>query len=804
MTLPLQRPGFFGALAEHGTATALLWEDGALSYADLAARVADRQALLGGIRRLVVLTVTADVECVVTYLACLAGGHPVLLTGPEAAAGLVDAYDPDVVASASGVQERRPGTAHQLHPELALLLSTSGSTGSPKLVRLSADNVQANAEAIAASLDIRSGDRAITSLPLHYCYGLSLLHSHLQAGAGVILTSASVVDPCFWRLFREQGATTLAGVPHTFSLLERVGFADMDLPRLRYVTQAGGRLAPSQVKSLAELGQRRGWDLVVMYGQTEATARMAYLPADLAVSHPTAIGVAVPGGELSLEPVEGLEEAELVYRGRNVMLGYAQSPADLAHGREVNVLRTGDLARRSPDGLFEVVGRRSRFVKVFGLRIDLDRVETAIGGEVACLAHDDELVVAVTSSRDIRAAAAEASGLPLTAVRVVQLAGLPRSRAGKIDLPALESLTAPAVAAAPAAGSVREIYARVLERSDIKVDQSFVDLGGDSLSYVEASIQLEDLLGHLPTGWHLLPIAQLDAARRVRRSRLRTIDMSTAMRALAIVLVIAHHSSIVRVLGGAHLLLGVAGYNFARFQLGSASRADRVKGLLRSTARIAIPSMAAIAVTTAVIGRYSWEHLLLVHDLVSPGIAMKDYWFIEVLVQMLLAAAVLLTVADRLERRFPFALPLALLGVGLLARFDVLPAGEGRARFFAPYAIAWIFCWGWATAKASSRTQRLALTAVLAGALPGFFLGQPGRELLIGAGLLLLLWVPGVRLPRVSTRMIGLLASASLYVYVTHVLVIAVLRPWPVAAFAVSFAVGIGYWKLCTRLRGRS
>ena len=801
MTLPLERrgPRFVGDLAGHATATALLWEGGSLSYADLALRVGQRQALLGGTRRLVLLTMTADPECIITYLACLAGGHPVLLTSAEAAAGLITAYDPDVTASPGGVVERRAGTAHELHPDLALLLSTSGSTGSPKLVRLSAENLQSNAEAIAASLDIRADDRAVTSLPLQYCYGLSVLHSHLQAGAGIILTSLSVVDPCFWRLFRDQGATSLAGVPHTFSLLERVGFAEMDLPRLRYVTQAGGRLAPEQVRSLSELGQRRGWDLVVMYGQTEATARMAYLPADLAVSHPFAIGVAVPGGELSLERVEGLDDAELVYRGPNVMLGYALSPADLSLGRTVEALRTGDLARRSAEGLFEVVGRRSRFVKVFGLRIDLDRVESAVGGEVACIAHDDELVVAVTSARDVRAAAAAAaSGLPLTAVRVVQLAELPRTPSGKVDLPAL-SVTAEQRPAIAAAGSVSDVFARVLERP-VPEDKSFVELGGDSLSYVEASVLLEDLLGHLPDSWHLLPVAELDRSRRTRRSWLRTVDMSAALRALAIVLVVAHHSSVVRILGGAHLLLGVAGYNFARFQLTRAPRKERVVGLLRSTARIAVPSIAAIAVTSLVIGRYNWEHLLLVHDLVSPGMAVKDFWFIEVLVQLLLAAAVVLTLADRLERRFPFALPMALLAVGLLARFNVLPAGEGKARHFAPYAIAWIFVWGWAAAKASSRMHRLVLTAVLAGALPGFFLGQPGRELLVGSALLLLLWVPAIRLPCFTSRVVGLLAGASLYVYVTHVLVIAHLRPLPLLAFLASFAVGIGYWRLCKRL----
>ena len=195
-------------------------------------------------------------------------------------------YDPDVVIDADGIHERRHGSAHRLHPDLALLLSTSGSTGSPKLVRLSRCNLVANATAIAEYLDIRQTDRAATTLPMSYCYGLSVIHSHLLRGAGLILTDRSVVDEEFWTLFRRHRGTSFAGVPYTFEMLERIGFDGIDLPDLRYVTQAGGRLSPERVRSFAALGERKGWQLFVMYGATEATARMAYLPPELAQSHP--------------------------------------------------------------------------------------------------------------------------------------------------------------------------------------------------------------------------------------------------------------------------------------------------------------------------------------------------------------------------------------------------------------------------------------------------------------------------------------------------------------------------------------
>ena len=318
-----------------------------------------------------------DVDGVVAYLGALAADQVVLLAGDSALDGLAAAYDPDVVVGARGRRDVRPETAHELHPDLTLLLSTSGSTGSPKLVRLSAESLLANAASIVEALGIRATDVAATTLPLHYCYGLSVLHSHLLAGASLVLTERSVVDEEFWSDVAAYSVTTFPGVPHTYDLLDRSAFADRDVPSLRYLTQAGGRMAPERVQELVALGRRKGFDLVVMYGQTEATARMAVLPPDLAEVAPGAIGRPVPGGRLSLRPVPEAPEGigELVYEGPNVMLGYAEAPADLALGRTTHELATGDLGRLRPDGLWEVVGRRGRVAKVLGLRLDLDRVE---------------------------------------------------------------------------------------------------------------------------------------------------------------------------------------------------------------------------------------------------------------------------------------------------------------------------------------------------------------------------------------------------------------------------------------------
>ncbi|MBY8875237.1 AMP-binding protein [Micromonospora sp. PLK6-60] len=804
-------------LARHGSRPAVVTAGGTLSYAELADRVDEVARALGTRRRLVLVAGANTVDALVGYLAALRGGHPVLLvpgTGPSTRA-LVEAYDPDVlIGPVDGtwtIQERRAGSAHELHPELALLLSTSGSTGSPKLVRLSAANLAANAESIADYLGIRDTDRAATTLPLHYCYGLSVVNSHLARGATLILTDLSVADRCFWELFRAARGTTFAGVPYTFDLLDRAGFAELDLPHLRYVTQAGGRLAPETVVRYAELGRRRGWDLFVMYGQTEATARMAYLPPDLARTRPEAIGVPVPGGRFRLAPAPGQPDGvgELVYAGPNVMLGYARTPADLASGRTVDELATGDLARRGPDGLWEIVGRRSRFAKILGLRVDPQAVEALLARhavEAACLGADDELVVTVAGDAAparVRRLVADEVGLPPRAVRVRTVPRLPRLATGKVDYPALRDLAATPDAPPPTSADddLCRLYAEVLERDDVTPEQSFVDLGGDSLSYVEMSVRLERVLGTLPPDWHTRPIAALPAP-AAGRPRRRALETSVALRAAAIVLIVGSHIPLFTLTGGAHLLLAVAGFNFARFQLTDAPRRDRLRQIRAGLARIVLPTTAWIAAMLVVTDQYRLSTLLLAHSLVGPadGGTEWHFWFIEALVYLLVAAGALLALprVDRWERRFPFGLPVALVGLGLLGRYDVFGLD---ARYGLPTALVagWLFALGWAAARARDVRQRLLVTVAAAATVPGFF-GEPAREALIVAGFALLTWVPAVPSLGPVNRLAGVLAGSSLYIYLTHWQVFPHLRDRPLLALVLSLAVGVAYGTVVERV----
>jgi acyl-CoA synthetase (AMP-forming)/AMP-acid ligase II len=786
-------------LASFGDRVALVTPDGKLSYADLADRVAGWGRAFGPHRRLVMLSAANTVDAISAYLAALAFGHVVLLTAPCDTL-LESTYDPDVVVRDGVLHERRSGSAHTLHPDLALLLSTSGSTGSAKLVRLSHDNLQANAASIVEYLGIGPGDRAATVLPMQYCYGLSVINSHLLRGASLLLTEKSVTDPTFWEDLRACEATSFAGVPHTFELLDRIGFDRLRLPRLRYVTQAGGRLAPDRVRHYARLGKRAGWRFFVMYGQTEATARIAYLPPELAEDHPSCAGVPIPGGSLRLRPVPGWSDqdtGELVYSGPNVMLGYATTAADLCLGRTVTELLTGDIARRTADGLYEIVGRRHRFAKIFGLRIDLAHIESALAEQhISAVCADNDGWLSVVAEVDeaqgqrVRRIAARASRLPSHAVRAHCVPSLPRKPTGKPDYAAALELarsSCPPPNQAKDTTNLVALFATVLDRPEATGEDTFASLGGDSLSYVEMSIRLEQALAHLPTGWHTTPIRQLRPA--PTRRRVPTLDTSVALRAASILLVVGTHVSLFALSGGAHLLLAVAGFNFARFHLGAAARLERIRTMGRGIGKVALISIAWITFAAALLSNaYGLPEVLLLHNVLNSR-TFNDFWFIEALVYVLLGVTALLAIpaVDRFERRHPFQLPILVLAAGLVSRYQLIPG----VKLATPLFVIWLFALGWAAAKATSTSHRVLVSIAAAATIPGAH-GNLPREVVMLGGLILLVWIPALPSLTVLNRTAGVLASASLYIYLTHWQVFPRLEGFsPLVRFAACIAAGV-------------
>ena len=341
---------------------------------------------------------------------------------------------------------------YTLNDDLALLLTTSGSTGSPKFVRQSYDNIISNTRSIVEYLELDETERPITTLPMNYTYGLSIINTHLAVGATILLTDKTLMQKEFWQFFKEQKATSFGGVPYTYEMLDKLRFSRMDLPLLRTMTQAGGKLTPELHEKFAKYASENGKRFVVMYGQCEATARMGYLPAEKAVEKKGSMGIAIPGGKFRLIDVDGKEidesyvTGELVYEGANVTLGYAESGEDLIKGDERNgILETGDMAQRDEDGYYYITGRKKRFLKIYGNRVNLDEVDRLIKGkfeiEVACSGIDDHMYIFLTDDSvadPVKDYVASVTKLNPVAFNTVVIDKIPMNDSGKIRYKELE------------------------------------------------------------------------------------------------------------------------------------------------------------------------------------------------------------------------------------------------------------------------------------------------------------------------------------------------------------------------------
>ena len=299
---------------------------------------------------------------------------------------------------------------YSIHKDLALLLSTSGSTGDPKLVRLSYKNIYSNAKSIAKYLSITSDDRPVTTMPMAYSYALSIVNSHLLKGASIIVNDITFMERRFWQLIKKKNATTFGGVPFIFEMLKKLRFANMDLPSLRYITQAGGKLDPELFVEFVDIFSEKQIKFYVMYGQTEASPRMSYLPWEFARTKTGSIGIPITGGHFWLADENGEEIkkndklGELIYEGDNVALGYAYSYKELCHGDEnKGVLHTGDIATSDLDGFYYIIGRKRRFLNIYGNRVNLDSIVQIIkdlGYDCACKGTDDNLNIYLTNIAD--------------------------------------------------------------------------------------------------------------------------------------------------------------------------------------------------------------------------------------------------------------------------------------------------------------------------------------------------------------------------------------------------------------------
>ena len=441
------------------------------SYEDIL-KDAEYLANMLGNRKLVAVIAENDVCLISSLFSILESDNILMLLDskmPEKKfKNIFDRYLPDfVVARNDQISDRRYSPFTKLeeltifsgnlrsnqeigNKECAMLIPTSGSTGNPRFVRISYENLRAQARSICQYLEISAGTRTITTLPPHYSFGFSILNSYLWASAEIFVSEATPFFKGYWDLLRKMRISSISGVPYSFEIWKRTGFLNEDLPALRTLTQAGGRFSGVARDDFIESCEKRNRKLFLMYGQTEATARISFLPPDYLVQKRDSIGIPIPGGKLEImdeehKPVsEPNTPGQIVYMGPNVSLGYADKRSDLELPDCFNgTLKTGDIGYRDSDGFFYISGRTKRIAKIFGYRINLDDIEeflTSLEIEAACISNDEHLVIALTDTaniEEIKNSLAIEFSFPANIFKFCSISNIPRLSNGKVDYSSL-------------------------------------------------------------------------------------------------------------------------------------------------------------------------------------------------------------------------------------------------------------------------------------------------------------------------------------------------------------------------------
>ena len=407
--------------------TAVVDEGREVSYRELAALSAD--AVKGLKPQTVKVVVNGqDLATVATFVGCVNSGVVPLMVPAT--------MDPALLARLRSMYEGKPTS-----PDLALLLTTSGSTGSPKLVRISRANLRADNEMSERLFSLDAATRMTMILPICYAWGLSVACAVLKAGGALVMTRRTVMDAELADVMLAAGATHLAGVPYMYEVLDRFRFFERKFPALRGLLVSGGALAPALRRKFAEEAKARGISFSEGYGQTETTGVMSTIRTDLLPERIGSIGRAGEGGRFRID------DGELVYEGPIVAMGYAVCAEDLLGGDEwKGVRRTGDLASIDAEGYVTLSGRASRFLKIFGNRVSLDEVENLVkdgfpGAGCAATGADGDLRVFVASAEpeEVERFLVAKLHFNATVMKVRAVDAIPLNANGKTDYPKLRS-----------------------------------------------------------------------------------------------------------------------------------------------------------------------------------------------------------------------------------------------------------------------------------------------------------------------------------------------------------------------------
>jgi len=399
---------FFKKLESFKKKAALILENNkVVTYSELLLGANKISKIIDAEKKLIFLLGRNDLETITAYISFINKGHVVAFLdfriNKVFLKRLVKLYKPNYIFSEKEkmttinlynsilkfksyiLYKRKRNTKNILNKDLMLLMSTSGTTGSPKFVKQSYLNINSNTKNIIQYLNIKNKDITITSLPISYVYGLSVINTHLQVGATIVLTNYSMIEKKFWNLIKDHKVNNLSGVPYNYSIIEKI--SKKGLPSsLKYTTQAGGRMNHVLLKKIIEVYKKNKIKLIQMYGAAEATSRMSYLKWKFAEKKIGSIGKSIPGGSFYLIDKKGKKinrktnrKGELIYQGKNVCMGYAKNLKDLSLAdSNKGILKTGDIASEDSEGFFYIEGRKNRYIKIYGIRVNLSELEAIL------------------------------------------------------------------------------------------------------------------------------------------------------------------------------------------------------------------------------------------------------------------------------------------------------------------------------------------------------------------------------------------------------------------------------------------
>lgn len=727
------------------------------------------------------------------------------------------------------------------------ILYTSGSTGDSKGVMLSHRNFVARAKCVSEYLNLTADDR-ILHLP-HYSFGFGLdqLFNGFHVGACGVLHNY-VTPQALMKVLLEQRITGLAGVPTALVALTALDWPLEIREHLRTIAIAGGRMPEGATRSLRCLAPEA--NIYLMYGQTE-TLRSTFLAPSEIDRHPNSIGRTISVAKIHVVRPDGTlcepnEPGELVQTGDTVALGYWNDPertaqvfrpAPSAAGSEpAMAVWSGDIVTRDEDGRLYYVGRRDDLIKTSGYRVSPTEIEDVLyasglvdAAAAVGVAHSElgQVVVAFVTTpghvdldRDSLFAYCRQQ-LPgyMLPHQIIHRDTLPLNANSKIDRrrlvleygeqlhdtvlerpraqPEMAGSGKPALMSRALeflgirrrrSASVSEIFASAFNLKSVDDQKSFSSLGGDSLSYVDVSIGLEDYIGHVPENWENMSIHELEQIPRSNSSS-TTIAPDVLLRAATILGVVAVHNRYSNLGGGPSLLFALSGWSFARFAWNGDPGQVR-RSIFGTMMKVVIPTMLLMLMFFLGDGIMHWSTLLFYDNLVEAASPLfwEGSWFVQVLFQILLFMGILAFIpgVSSFGEKRPYAFGLALTVGGFLLHYVIAKTVHSPILTFGnlPQYFLWQFALGWLILSSKSQIQRVVTLLILLGCLGALttIKGLTSDYVLkfhapywLILGTLLLLWAPSVPLPRIMAAPIVTIAKSTLFIYLFH---------WPINVVA--------------------